>query len=449
MKKIFAAAFLMLSGALLASPAWATCYRITSTNTNSSSNYYTEPGKGTAASWDGATDTSGSAGTLPTVININNSTFQPDGTLLASGIVNFLESGAQSYNSEQILFRCTASEEGQLYEYYATNGDATYAGKNEVGSTKGLPESYQTYATGMALRATNMTTGEYYSRYWKSRPLVNLDRDSLGWILVKAKDFSNTRVELFRLSNSSGGWSSTGIYPQSQPATYIAFQGGGFSPALTVGSDSCSQYSGWYSAWTGAVNLYNRINIRRSATCSVTNVTPTVIFPTISVSELSSGITRQKPVTIRFSCQTGSPANTGVTALVSGVAAKQTAMGILVNPANAAAAVSEGLGTAGSGVSYLLSDNYNTSPNIATGVGIQFTRTNGSALNLLSTLSGSVLGSNAAGWYPVLDDASAGNVVDGVTTYTKTINATFTALPGKTITPGKFTATAQVIIQVQ
>lgn len=449
MKKRIAAAFLILSGSLLASPAWATCYRITSTNTNSGSNYYTEPGKGTAANWNGATDTSGSAGTLPTVININNSTFQPDGTLLASGIVNFLQSGNQSYSSDQILFRCTADEDGKLYEYYATNGDSTYAGKVEVGSASGLPETYQTYATGMALRATNMTTGEYYSRYWKARPLVNLDRDSSGWILVKAKDFSNTKVELFRLSNSSGGWSSTGIYSQSQPATYIAFQGGGFSSGLTIGSDSNSQYSGWYSAWPGAVNLYNRIYIRRSATCSVINVTPTVIFPTISVSELMSGVTRQKPITIRFNCQTGSPANTGVTTLNSGVAANQTAMGILVNPANAAAAASEGFGTAGSGVSYLLSDNYNTSPNIATGVGIQFTRTNGSPLNLLSTLSGSILGGNVAGWYPVLDDASAGAVVSGVTTYTKTINATFKALPGKTITPGKFNATAQVIIQVQ
>lgn len=441
-------AFLMLFALLPVEPTWAACYRITTTNTNSSSNYYTEPGKGTAANWDGATDSSGSAGTLPTVININNSAFQPNGTLIASGVVNVLQSGAQSYNSDQILFRCTASEDGKLYEYYATNGDSTYGGQVEVGASNGLPESYQTYASGMALRATNMVTGEYYSRYWKSRPLTNLDRDSLGWILVKAKDFSDTRVELFRLDRSAGAV-FTGIYPHSQPATYIAFQGGGFSSGLTIGSDSNSQYSGWYNAWPGAVNLYNRIYIRRSATCSVTNVTPTVVFPTISVSELSSGVTRQKPIAIRFNCQTGSPANTGVGAFVSGVAANQTAMGILVNPANAAAAVSEGFGTAGSGVSYLLSDNYNSSPNIATGVGIQFTRANGSPLNLLSTLSGAVLGGNAVGWYPVLDDASAGSVVNGVTTYTKTINATFKALPGKTITPGKFNATAQVIIQVQ
>lgn len=449
MRNTLTATLLMLTGLSLAAPAWATCYRITATNTNASSNLYTEPGKGTGAAWSGATDPSGSAGTLPTVVNLNNSTFQPDGTLIASGTVNILNAGAQTYSADQILFRCTADEAGKLFEFYATNGDAAYAGNKEVGSAYGLPESYQTYAKGMALRATNMVTGEYYSRYWKSRPLTNLDTDSLGWILVKAKNFSDTKVELFRLSSSSGPQTGTGIYPQSQPATYIAFKGGSFSSALSNGADSATQYSGWYDAWPGAVNLYNRIYIRRSATCSVTNVTPTVRFPLITVSELRAGVTRQMPITIQFSCQTGAPASTGVTAIASGTAANQTAMGILVNPANAAAAVTAGFGTAGSGVSYLLSDGYGTDPTIATGVGIQISRTNGTVMNLLSTLSGSVLGGNAAGWYPVLDDAVAGTVVSGVTSYTKTLNATLKALPGKTVTAGKISATAQVIIQVQ
>lgn len=449
MRNTLTATLLMLAGLSVAAPAWATCYRITATNTNASSSYYTEPGKGIGASWSGSTDSSGSTGTLPTVVNLNNSTFQPDGTLVASGTVSILDAGAQAYSADQILFRCTADEAGKLFEFYATNGDSTYAGNKEVGAAYGLPETYQTYANGMALRATNMVTGEYYSRYWKSRPLTNLDTDSLGWILVKAKNFSDTKVELFRLSSSSGPQTGTGIYPQSQPATYIAFKGGSFSPSLSDGADSATQYSGWYAAWPGAVNLYNRIYIRRSATCAVTNVTPTVRFPLITVSELRAGVTRQMPITIQFNCQTGAPANTGVSAIASGTAANQTAMGILVNPANAAAAVAAGLGTAGSGVSYLLSDGYGTDPSVATGVGIQISRNNGTVMNLLSTLSGSVLGGNAAGWYPVLDDAVAGTVVSGVTSYTKTLNATLKALPGKTVTAGKVSATAQVIIQVQ
>lgn len=439
---------LLLAGMTLAAPAGAECYRITATNTNPNSLYYTEAGRGTAAHWDGSTDSSGSKGTLPTVVNINNSTFQPDGTLIASGMVSFLQAGAQVYSADQILFRCTASEAGKLYEYYATNGDSTYAGNKEVGAAYGLPESYQTYVSGMALRATNMVTGEYYSRYWKARLLTNLETDSQGWILVKAKNFSDTKVELFRLS-SSVGWTGTGIYPHSQPNTYIAFKGGTLSSNLSVGADSLTYYGGWYANWPGAVNLYNRMYIRRSATCSVTNVTPTVVFPLITVAELKAGNSRRMPITIQFGCQMGAPANTGVAAIASGVAANQTAMGILVNPANAAAAVAAGFGTAGSGVSYLLSDGYGTDPSVASGVGIQISRTNGTVLNLLSTLSGSVLGGNAAGWYPVLEDASAGSSVNGVTTYTKNLYATLKALPGKTVTAGKVNATAQVIIQVQ
>ncbi|MFZ1872027.1 MAG: fimbrial protein [Chania sp.] len=448
MSKNFTAVLLALAGITLATPSWAECYKITGYTTNSASAYYTEAGKGTAANWDGSLDSAGSMGTVQSVINVNSSTFQPNGTLIASGTVSFLQSGAQPYSADQILFRCTASEAGKLFEYYSTNGDSDYAGRYEVGSAYGLPESYRTIIDGVALRATNLSTGEFYSRYWKARPLTNLDTDSLGWILVKAKNFSDTKVELFRLSSSTGS-AATGVVNWTQPNTYIAFRGGSLSNGLTVGADSGSIYYGWYAYWPGSVNLHNRIYIRRAATCSVTNVTPTVVFPLITVAELKSGVTRQMPITIQFACQTGTPANTGLVALASGVAANQTAMGILVQPANAAAAVSAGFGTAGSGVSYLLSDGYGTDPNVATGVGIQISRTNGTVLNLLSTLSGSVLGGNNAGWYPVLTDATAGGVVNGVTTYTKNLNATLKALPGKTATAGKVSATAQVIIQVQ
>ncbi|VXC67869.1 fimbrial protein [Serratia oryzae] len=448
MRKTFSAALLALAGVTLATPSWAECYKITAIDNRPSSPTYTEAGKGTAANWDGSVDAAGSLGTVPSVINVNSSTFQPNGTLIASGTVNFLQSGAQPYSPDQILFRCTASEAGKLFEYYATNGDSTYAGYVEVGTVNGIPQAYQTIIDGVALRATNLVTGEYYSRYWKARLLTNLDTDSQGWILVKAKNFSNTKVELFRLSNSAGS-TTTGVVNWTQPNTYIAFKGGTLSSNLSVGADSLSIYGGWYAYWPGAVNLHNRIYVRRAATCSVTNVTPTVVFPLITVAELKAGVTRQRPITIQFACQTGKPANTGLVALASGVGANQTAMGILVNPANAAAAVAAGLGTAGSGVSYLLSDGYGIDPNVASGVGIQISRPNGTTMNLLSTLSGGVLGGNNAGWYPVLDDATSSGEVNGVTTYTKTLNATLKALPGKTVTAGKVSATAQVIIQVQ
>lgn len=449
MKLYFCAASCMVLSSVLSFSASATCYKITATNTNSSSNTYTEPGKGTAANWTGTTDSGGSIGSLPTVVNINNSAFQPDGTLIGTGIAPL--TGAQSYNPDQILFRCQASDANNLYEYYATNGDSTYAGRTEVGTPYGIPNAYQSYVPGMAIRVTNTLTGEYFSRYWKARQLTDLDKDSQGWILVKAKNFSDAKIELFRLSASPGGWgaTATGVYPSSQPSAYIAFKGGGISSALSVGADSGTVYDGWYASWPGAVNMYNRLYIRRSASCMVNNVTPVVMFPLMTVGQLKSGVTSQKPISISFSCQTGSPANSGLTPVASGVSANQTAMGILVNAANAATAQSLGLATSGGGITYLVSDNYGTDPAVAQGVGIQISRANGVVMNLLGSLSGSVLGGSAAGWYPVLDDATAGKAVSGVTTYNKTLYATLKAIPGAKVTTGKVSASAQVIIQVQ
>ena len=42
-------------------------------------------------------------------------------------------------------------------------------------------------------------------------------------------------------------------------------------------------------------------------------------------------------------------------------------MGLLVQPANYQAALTEGLGTSGGGVSHLLSDGYGVNPAVATG----------------------------------------------------------------------------------
>jgi hypothetical protein len=109
---------------------------------------------------------------LPGIITISgSSSFQPSGTLLGSSAASFLTSGhKETYPANQILFRCnqTAVDAG-LYEFYATNGDENYSGKNAASEVDG---SYFTYVKNVAIRLTNMKTGEYYSRYWKSRQLT-------------------------------------------------------------------------------------------------------------------------------------------------------------------------------------------------------------------------------------------------------------------------------------
>jgi type 1 fimbria pilin len=435
---------------LLPMSAWATCYKISHNpgqyNTPSSQ-YYIDPAYGTPGVWDGANDSVGTRGGLPAVINLNSLAFQPEGTLIASGSDSFLNSGASPYVPDQVLFRCTANEAGNLYEYYATNGDSDYGGRYNDGAVVGLDEVYRTRFLGMGIRVKNTITGEYYSRFWKVRTLTGLTVDSQGWILVKAKDFSSYSVELIRLDNQNG-WTTSGIYSHSQPSAYIAFQGGGISQNLSQGADSNSQFDGWYSVWPGAVNLYNKLTVRRSATCSVTSVTPNVIFPTVSANGLNSGEIRQLPISIQFACQTDSPSNIGLDGFASGTAVNQTAIGVLVNPANAAAAVSEGVGVAGAGVGYLLSDGYGTDPSISTGVGIQLSRIDGTPLNFLSNL-GALGGGGSAGWYPVLDDANSLLIQNGVTSYTKTWMATLKALPSKVASVGKIRAQAHVIIKVQ
>lgn len=123
--------------------AAGTCTKVTSTSqlsTDALNAGYT------AASWTGASDanTVTSLG-LPGIITISgSSSFQPSGTLLGSSAASFLTSGhKETYPANQILFRCnqTAVDAG-LYEFYATNGDENYSGKNAASEVDG---SYFTY----------------------------------------------------------------------------------------------------------------------------------------------------------------------------------------------------------------------------------------------------------------------------------------------------------------
>jgi type 1 fimbria pilin len=448
--------------AALAMPMWASaqstshgCWRITGATTSASSHLYTDPGA-VVGSWGGSTDTAGQ-GAFPMTVSVNVPAFVPDGTLLGSGIspiYNLGSNGVGSYSPEQILFRCSPDAEGTLYEFYATNGDASNAGGTDVSSLSGIPGTFRAYYTGVIFRVTNMTTGQYVSRYWQSVPLTNLDHDSQGWIIVKAKNFSSYQLELFQCTVcGTGGTSGSGNWSQSQPFAYAAFRGGAtgtiISNNLSVGADGANHYDGWYANWPGSISAYHTVLVRRAATCAITNTTPVVVFPAISAVELTQGRSLQAPVTIQVQCQSTTPS--GLSAMVSGTAASQTALGVLVAPANAQSAIAAGLTTTGTGVTYLLSDGYGTDPSVASGVGVALSRPNGTALNFL-TNQYVTLGGAVAGWDPVLNDATAdGPANGGVTSYTRTINATFKAFaPGATpVTPGRFNATAQVIVRVQ
>lgn len=435
---------------LAAAPtAWATCYKVVSVGTATTTTQTAiRPGEGTAGSWGGACDTCNGSLGLPSVINVSDPAFQPYPTLLASAVAPATLYGTPGgYDPERVFFRC--APEDAVYEMFSTNADNLYSGYynggDTVGNSIGLQSAYRTAWRNVLLRLTHMETGQYFTDVWAERRLEGLDVDSRGYRLVKAKNLSAVRSELFSAPLESTYYyaaTSSQRYSYTQPAAYIAIKG----PGLTypnVGVSHSANYAGWHYNWPGAIGLYNAVTLKRYPTCAVLNVTPQVTFPTLSIIELNQGVTQEVPFQVSFKCQTGftnSTANNG------------TAMGIKVSAGAAAAASSLGLTNANGGVSYLVSDRYGET-GIAKGVGIRVLR-NGEVMTLLTDENSSAgVNAQAHGWYPAVGAASqAVGTANGVTQYNETFTARLEKLSEGTrpeVTAGRVQATAQIIIRVQ
>ncbi len=420
---------------LLSSTAIATCIRITTSTQITAQD-------GVAKNWDSAAveGYSGNQGIPSMVYLSSNASFQPDGTLIASGVASFVQNATTfngGYSSEQVLFRCDAADVDNLLELYATNGDYAYGGMYEDGAVGGIQGGYATYVKGVVLRYTNQITGEYYSRYWKSRKLTNLDRDSQGRILVKAKNFSGVVTELFRLESSRGISADVNYTYGTMANAYIAFSGPGLA-APAVGSDSATNYQGWYLNWPAVWSLY-RTQFQRVAFCGLTDFTPYVSLPPISVTELNEGNVSSADFNVNVQCQTTA---------TSGTTAGRIAIGFLQPPANVIAATNLGLKNASGGVSHLLSDDYGA-PGAAKGVGIRVYRNN-QPINFLS--SEATQTGNAGGWYGVLNGGQTLVNTDagkGINYYNETFRAQLEKINGQTVGAGSVNAHAQVIVRVQ
>jgi hypothetical protein len=72
-------------------------------------------------------------------------------------------------------------------------------------------------------------SGEYYSRYWKSRQLTADDWYSDGtYVYIPASAFSDVFVELFKVDGTYGSQNSSNYFTydrSGQPSGYVAFQG--------------------------------------------------------------------------------------------------------------------------------------------------------------------------------------------------------------------------------
>lgn len=214
-----------------------------------------------------------------------------------------------------------------------------------------------------------------------------------------------------------------------------------------IGSDSATNYATWGTGRWNAMGMGTApiSSLTYTATCVARNVTPLVILPTISVSQLTAGQTSQAQFTINIECDN---------AAVSGVSSNNTALGLQVPYESYVAAQQLGLVSANGGVSYLLSSGYGTDSSIATGVGIALANAgNGAPMNFVGWArcsAGQCPQGNDAGWYPVLNGASGGgSTAAGFTHYTTQLTATLARLPGQTVTAGKVDARAYVWVKVQ
>ena len=363
----FRAWLLMAITLIPAQHVWATCYKVTSVGAaNTTANAAIRPGEGSAGSWAGACDTCNGSLGIPSVINVSAPSFQPYGTLIASAVVPFTQYGSTAgYNPEYVFFRCQAGD--AVYEMWSTNGDNVYSGwydgGDSVGNSLGLHDAYRTAWPNLLLRLTHLDTGEAFSHVWRERQLTGLDIDSRGYQLVKAKNLSAVRAEVFSAPrdptyNYYSATAASQLYAYAQPAAYIAIKGPGLLYPR-VGHTHYGNYSGWYENWPGALGLYNKVTLKRYPTCSVSSVTPYVVFPSISVSEINAGGSREMPFQINFRCQSN---------IVNSTSANGTAIGIKVSSGALAASSSLGLVNAQGGLTYLLADRYGQA-GVAQGVG--------------------------------------------------------------------------------
>ncbi|RVR17519.1 fimbrial protein, partial [Citrobacter freundii] len=63
-------------------------------------------------------------------------------------------------------------------------------------------------------------------------------------------------------------------------------------------------WAGWANDWPSVISLYNNgIFVKRAAMCQVTDFTPVVHLPPISVAQLKQGEYSSAPFQIGFACE--------------------------------------------------------------------------------------------------------------------------------------------------
>ena len=301
-----------------------------------------------------------------------------------------------------------------------------------------------------------------FTRYWQSAPITRYATVG-SKIQIRVKDFSAIRADLIRISSLPGagasnycgysagnplvGMASTtgnSNYTCTQPNGYVTFQGPGIA-SDPIGSDSATNYATWGTGRWNAMGMGTApiSSLTYTATCVARNVTPLVILPTISVSQLTAGQTSQAQFTLNIECDN---------AAVSGVSSNNTALGLQVPYESYVAAQQLGLVSANGGVSYLLRRlRHRQQRRHRRGHRTRQRRQRrADELRRLGALQRRAMpAGQRRRLVPGAQRRQRRQHCGGFTHYTTQLTATLARLPGQTVTAGKVDARAYIWVKVQ
>lgn len=381
-------------------------------------------------------------------IKLTSIHLQPVGSMLGRAVVLPTDYRYGSALAESVLWECDVADLEKLQFLVATNGDERVGGYWDLGAQDGLPNVYATYFryVGIRQRMGNVTL----TRHWQALPIQKYVKVG-NKIQIRLQDLPILYAELYRVSqipanamsnhcgSGDSGLIAIGIYNCTQPNAYLQLSGPGLA------ADSVGQDAALNKRFLGADNgmaygMRSSNQLWYEATCAARNVTPLLVFGSITMEALKQGQSIEAQFNISIECSEQA---------ISAASSQQVEIGIQVSDGAYKAAKNLGLVNAENGVLALLSDDYGAA-GIAQGVGI-FLRDSrlGSIINFVGQPAGSGHGANA-GWYPVLDDAVAhGSANEGYRNYMQSYTAILKKLEHENIVAGKVSATAYVLVKLQ
>jgi len=398
-------------------------------------------------------------------INLTDTALQPYG-LLASLAVSATHYPAAN-KPNPVLWRCDASDLGNLRFLVATHADWEFGGMNDLGKLGEPAGVYLTAFRNIGLRLR--MDGKPLTDHWQAIPVKSYRKYKAGdreMIAIHLQDIPVMEAELYKVN-----WrvperdDIVGCHYKDRQGTRISYDCADFNGYLQLAGPGIphdleneladSRHSLAYRdnnalAW----GMYHSLSLSRVPTCVVNSATPHVHFGTVTMPQLdAAGMAGAAAADFNIEVK----CNDALTK-VSGTKDNQTAIGLQVSPSAFAAAKALNLVNASNGVKLLVSDQYGM-PGFAQGVGIAL-HSRGGGRRYFVGQPGLVgpgwprdeINRNNSGWYPVGNSPGAETCQ---TTQFRCYRLDFTAklmkLPGVgvSVTPGKVRATAHVLVKVQ